>query len=218
MSTPDRSTDPHAGQPVLRAGVPIANARRVVLLAHGRGGSAEDILMLADAVGGEDIAWVAPQAADRTWYPHSFLEPIDRNEPKLTSALGVLMNLVDSFNDQGIGADRVVLVGFSQGACLSLEFAARQPRRYGGVAALSGGLIGPPGTPREYQPRLGGTPVLVACSDIDPHIPLARVEESAAVFTRLGAEVDLRIYPGMGHTVNPDEIGAVRAMVSQRIG
>lgn len=206
--------DPHAGQPVLRAGAPVATARRVVVLVHGRGGTAEDILGLAGMVGGDDIAWLAPQAADRTWYPYSFLEPLARNEPKLTSALARLGAILEDLSREGVGGDRVVLAGFSQGACLSLEFAARAARRYAGVAALSGGLIGPPGTARDYGGSLEGTRVFLGCSDIDPHIPLARVEESAEVVARLGGDVDLRIYPGMGHTVNQDEIEALRAMVT----
>lgn len=207
--------DPHAGQHVLHAGAPVATARRVVVLVHGRGGTAEDILGLAGMVGGDDIAWLAPQAADRTWYPYSFLEPLARNEPKLTSALARLGAILEDLSREGVGGDRVVLAGFSQGACLSLEFAARAARRYAGVAALSGGLIGPPGTARDYAGSLEGTRVFLGCSDIDPHIPLARVEESAEVVARLGGDVDLRIYPGMGHTVNQDEIEALRAMVTR---
>ena len=208
--------DPHAGQPVLHAGVPLAEARLAVIMAHGRGAAADDMIALAGALRVEDVAFLAPQAADYAWYPYPFMSPIDANEPWLTSALNKIESLVADAAGAGLGADRVVLMGFSQGACLSLEFAARHARRYAAVAGLSGGLIGPPGTPREYPGSLDGTPVFLGCSDIDAHIPLARVQESADVFRRMGAAVDERIYRGMGHTVNADEIAAVRALLGDR--
>jgi predicted esterase len=202
--------DPHAGQPVLHYGPPIAQARRVAIFIHGRGASAEDILGLAPELGTDDVAYLAPQAAGRTWYPHSFLSPIPQNEPGITSALGVVARLVES---TGLKSERVVILGFSQGACLALEFAARNPRRYAAVVALSGGLIGPPGTPRDYPGSMENTPVFIGCSDIDAHIPVERIRESAEVFRRMAAVVDERIYPGMGHTINEDELRAVRALV-----
>lgn len=204
--------DPHRGQPVLRYGPRPSDARRAVVLVHGRGDSAEGILGLAKEVALDDVAWLAPQAAGSTWYPYSFLSPMEQNEPKLTSALAAVGAAVDRLASEGVSADRVVLMGFSQGACLSLEYAARQPRRYAAVIALSGGLIGPPGTPRDYPGTLDSTPLFLGCSDIDAHIPVERVRESAEVFRRMGAQVDERIYPGMGHTVNADEIEAVRAL------
>jgi predicted esterase len=202
--------DLHAGQPVLHYGPPIAQARRVAILIHGRGASADDILGLVPELGTNDVAYLAPQAAGHTWYPYSFLAPIPQNEPGITSALRVIARLADSTD---LGSERVVILGFSQGACLALEFAARNPRRYAAVVALSGGLIGPPGTPRDYPGSLEGTPVFIGCSDIDPHIPLERVRESVEVFRRMGAAVDERIYRGMGHTINEDELNAVRALV-----
>jgi predicted esterase len=208
------AVDVHAGQPVRRYGPRPADARRTVILLHGRGDSADGILGLARDIGIEDVAFVAPQAARHTWYPYSFLAPFEENEPALGSAFEVLGELVHSVGEQGVGPDRVVLMGFSQGACLSLEFAARNARRYGAVVALSGGLMGPPGTPRDYDGRFDATPVFLGCSDVDLHIPFARVKESADVFRRLGAGVDERIYPAMGHTVNEDEILAVRALLS----
>lgn len=208
------SADPHAGQPILRLGPQPADARLSVILVHGRGGSAQDMLGLAHEIGGDDVAWLAPQAAGQTWYPYSFLSPIAQNQPHLDSALVVLGRLVESLKAQGVAAERVVLLGFSQGACLSLEFAARQARRYAGVVGLSGGLIGPDGTPRTYPGTLDGTLVFLGCSDRDPHIPLARVRESATVLTRLGGTVDERVYPGMGHTINEDEIEAVRRLLA----
>jgi predicted esterase len=206
--------DPHAGQPVMRRGPSLAQARLLVILVHGRGGSATDMLGLADQFRATDVAYLAPQAAGQTWYPYSFLTPIDRNEPGISSGLRVIGGLVESAAKQGVPPERVVILGFSQGACLTLEFAARHARRYRGVVGLSGGLIGPPGTPRDYRGSCDGTPVFLGCSDIDPHIPVERVRESAEVFRRLGAVVDERIYPGMEHTVNRDEIEAIDALLA----
>ena len=205
--------DPHAGQAVLRRGPAPGEAAVVAILVHGRGATAESILSVADALDLSGVSYVAPQAAGRTWYPHSFLTPIEQNEPFLTSALGAIGSLLSELNAQGVASERIAFVGFSQGGCLSLEFAARHARRYAAMAGLSAGLIGPPGTPRDYAGSLSGTPVLLGCSDTDTHIPLARVHESAQVFRDLGAVVDERIYPGMGHTINQDEIEALRAML-----
>jgi predicted esterase len=212
MST---TLDPHAGQSVLASGAVLTDARLVAILLHGRGASAEDILGLASELALTDVAFLAPQAAGNTWYPYSFLTPMEKNEPNLSSALGTVAALIAHLAQRGILPDRVALMGFSQGACLALEYAARHARRYAGVAAFSGGLIGPPGTPRDYAGSFDGTPVFLGCSDIDPHIPLERVKESAEVCRRMGATVDERIYPGMGHTVNVDEMSAVRAMLSR---
>jgi len=203
------SAGPHAGQPVLRRGPAAAQARLAVVLIHGRGDSADGILRLADEFRFADVLWVAPQAAGSTWYPYSFLAPMEQNEPGLSSGLSVIGSLVTSIASEGVAYDRIVLMGFSQGACLAQEFAARHPRRYRAVVGLSGGLIGPPGTPRNYAGSFEGTPVFLGCSDVDPHIPLARVQESAEVFRRMAAAVDERIYPRMGHTVNADEISRV---------
>jgi predicted esterase len=205
--------DPHAGQPILRRGPHPAAARLAVILVHGRGGAADEMLSLADELAIEDVAWLAPQATGHTWYPYTFLAPIEQNEPGITSGLRVLSGLVEELAQAGTATDRIGILGFSQGACLSLEFAARHARPYAAVVGLSGGLIGPPGTPRDYAGSLGGTPVFLGCSDIDPHIPVERVHESAEVFRRLGAAVDERIYPGMGHTINRDELAAVRALL-----
>jgi predicted esterase len=212
MST---TLDPHAGQSVLASGAVLTDARLVAILLHGRGASAEDILGLASELALTDVAFLAPQAAGNTWYPYSFLTPMEKNEPNLSSALGTVAALIAHLAQRGILPDRVALMGFSQGACLALEYAARHARRYAGVAAFSGGLIGPPGTPRDYAGSFDATPVFLGCSDIDPHIPLERVKESAEVCRRMGATVDERIYPGMGHTVNVDEMSAVRAMLSR---
>ena len=211
---PGSRGDPHAGQPVLWLGPPLPRARLAVILVHGRGASAEEILTLAEAFGVGDVAYAAPQAAGNTWYPHSFLAPLEQNEPGLGSGLRVLSELVGHLDRHGVAAHRVGLLGFSQGACLALEFAARHTRRYAAVIGLSGGLIGPPGTLRAYAGSLEGTAVLLGCGDVDPHIPLERVHESADVFRRLGAAVDERIYRRMGHSVNQDEIQAVHDLLT----
>jgi predicted esterase len=206
--------DPHGDQPVLRHGPSARDARLALILVHGRGGSAEDLLALASAFAYDDILYVAPQAAGHTWYPYSFLTPMDRNEPGLSSALNRISSLIDTLRHEGLPPDRVGLLGFSQGACLALEYAARHARRYAAVVGLSGGLIGPPDTSRDYPGSLDGTPVFLGCSDVDSHIPMERVHESADVFRRLQGRVDARIYPGMGHLVNEDEIAAVRTILA----
>ena len=196
------------------AGPAPVEARLTVILVHGRGGSSHDILGLARELRTTDVAYLAPQADGNSWYPYSFLTPIEENEPFLSSALDLLARLVDKLATEGIARERLGLLGFSQGACLSLEFAARHPARYAAVVGLSGGLIGPPGTPRNYGGTMAGTPVFLGCSDVDSHIPLTRVHETADVFRGMGALVDERIYPQMGHTVNDDELQAVRRLLA----
>ena len=198
---------------MLHYGAPVESARRAAIFIHGRGASAEDILGIAPELGADDVAYLAPQAAGNSWYPYSFLSPIPQNEPGLTSALGVISGLVSDLASHGHDSERVIILGFSQGACLALEFAARNARRYAAVVALSGGVIGPPGTPRDYPGSMEDTPVFLGCSDIDAHIPLERVRESADLFRRMQARVDERIYHRMGHTINADELAAVRDLV-----
>lgn len=201
----------HQDGPVPTYGELLARARAAMIMLHGRGSTAEDILSLAPLFATEGLAYLAPQAANNTWYPYPFTTPMDRNEPWLSSALERVDQVVQAARDAGIPSERTYLLGFSQGACLALEYAARHAGGYGGIFGLSGGLIGPDGTPRDYPGSMEQTPVFLGCSDIDPHIAKARVEESAAVFRRLGASVTLRLYPNMGHTVNDDEIAFVRA-------
>ncbi|MGM0591363.1 MAG: alpha/beta hydrolase [Halobacteriota archaeon] len=207
----------HEGIPPRTVGAPLSDARATVVAVHGRGATAGSILSLADELPTDDVAYVAPQAAGNTWYPNSFLAPIDSNEPELSSALRVIDRAVADAEDEGVAADRVVFVGFSQGACLASEYVARNAREYGGLAAFSGGLIGPQGTPRDYDGSLDGTPVFIGCSDRDPHIPLERVHETQAVFEDLDADVTERIYEGMGHTINADELDHLRDLVSQLV-
>jgi len=198
---------------VLRAGPPPATARLTAILVHGRGASASDIMTVAPAIGADDIAFLAPEAPDHTWYPYSFLVPMERNEPFLTASLATLGRLVDDLKREGLDGSRIALAGFSQGACLSLEFAARHASKYAAVIAFSGGLIGPPGTARDYRGTFESTPMFIGCSDVDPHIPVERVRESTSVLRRMGAHVDERIYPGMGHVISDDELHAAAALL-----
>jgi phospholipase/carboxylesterase len=205
-------TGPHQGQPLLSAGEPLPTARAAMILVHGRGASAADIMTIGAELMHPGFAYLAPEAAGNAWYPHPFTAPLDSNEPFLSSAIEVIESLLESVVAT-IPATRVILLGFSQGACLTLEFAARHAQRFGGVVGLSGGLIGPDGTPRDYAGSFDGTPVFLGCSDVDPHIRKDRVVEAEEVFSRMGAEVITRLYPGMGHTVSADEIGSVRKIV-----
>jgi predicted esterase len=204
----------HDGRALTFSGTPLSEASAAVLMLHGRGDSARGILSLADVLETAGVAYAAPEADGNTWYPHSFLTPLERNEPQLSSALKAVQDALSELEAAGIARENIVLLGFSQGACLALESAARNATCYGGVIALSGGLIGPDGAPRDYDGSLSGTPVFLGCSDVDAHIPEARVRESAEVMERLGGAVDLRIYPGMGHTVNQDEIDAAGEIVA----
>jgi predicted esterase len=184
-----------------------------MVMIHGRGGTAESILALVDAIDTPGFSYLAPQAKANTWYPNSFLAPIPTNEPGISSGLQLIDEILASIESAGIESSRTMLLGFSQGACLSLEYAARHARRFGGVCGLSGGVIGPDDTPRDYAGSFAGTPIFLGCSDIDPHIPKKRVEETAAVLSRMDAQVTTRIYRGMGHLVNEDEISEVRRMM-----
>lgn len=209
---------PHQGLPVLMAGEPLASAQAAMILVHGRGATAADILMLAEELARPGFAYLAPEAAGNTWYPNSFLAPIASNEPGLSSGLALIASLLERVSEADIPPERVVIAGFSQGACLSLEFVARHAQRYGGVLGLSGGLIGPDGTPRNYPGTLAGTPVFLGCSDIDPHIPKERVLHSAEVLQALGGQVTAKLYPRMGHTINRDEIVMARSIVAGVLG
>ena len=210
----DAIDGPHQGQSVLTAGEPLARARAALLMLHGRGASAEDILSLAGELAQPGFAYLAPQAAGYSWYPNSFLAPLASNEPYLSSALALVDTVLAQIAAAGIPLERTILLGFSQGACLGLEYVARHARRYGGVVGWSGGLIGPNGTPRDYQGTLAGIPVFLGCSDVDPHVPKARVDLSAEVLRGLGGDVAERIYPHLGHTVNADEIAFARGLMA----
>jgi phospholipase/carboxylesterase len=210
------TANPHATAPIVTAGTPLAEAAGAIILLHGRGASADDILGLGQAISPTGWALLAPQAAGHTWYPYSFLEPRERNEPYLSSALERVRTTVETALQAGIPAEKVVIAGFSQGACLSTEFVGRNPRRYGALLAFTGGLIGPLATPLALSGDLAGTPALLSSGDPDPHVPWARVEQSAELLTGIGGRVTLRRYPGRPHTVLAEEIDLARELLAQR--
>lgn len=214
----ERFEGPHQGGDLREAGTSPEKARAAAILIHGRGASAESILALGEGLDRPELYLVAPQAYRSTWYPYSFLYPVEENQPELDSALQVIRDLFDLLADRGFKQECILLGGFSQGACLAAEFAARNPSRYGGIFCLSGGLIGQTVDHDRYLGDLKGTPVFIGCSDVDSHIPLDRVHETTSVFRRLGASVTERIYPGMAHTINSDEMDQVRKMVSSLPG
>jgi Predicted esterase len=210
----------HESQTVSRAGTELRSAKAVMVMTHGRGADANDMLGLAREIMMPGFAFLAPNAEGHTWYPYSFMAPRENNEPWLSSALSTIGKTVALAQaESGLSADKIMLLGFSQGACLSSEYALRHPLRYGGVMVLSGGLIGPPNTTwDDVAGSFENTPIFLGCSDVDPHIPKDRVIESEAVFKRLGADVTRRLYPGMPHTVNADEIDHVRRAMEQLVG
>ena len=193
----------------------MPEAAAVLVLLHGRGGSAQEMLALARNLTGSAarLAWLVPEAAGRQWYPYSLLEPVQRNRPHLNSALALLERVFETAAAANLPPQRVALFGFSQGASVALEFTARNPRRYGAVVALSGALLGPEGTPRDYPGSLAETPLFLGSGDVDPHLPKRRVDETATVFERLGARVTRRVYPGLGHAMNEDEMALARGML-----
>jgi predicted esterase len=207
--------DPHASQPVLHFGEPLAEATGAIVLLHGRGGSAENMLSLTRALRGDGLAYLAPQAAGHTWYPNSFLAPRESNQPYLSSALAKVASVVASIEAAGIGRDRIVVAGFSQGACLATEFVASNPARYAGMIAFTGGLIGPPDANLHHEGSLAGTPALLLSGDPDPHVPWQRVEASAAELERMGAVVTARRYPGRAHTISAEEVDLARALIRE---
>jgi phospholipase/carboxylesterase len=188
-----------------------------IILLHGRGGSAEDILGLREEFGFHDVTYFAPEAAGRTWYPYSFLAPIERNEPWLTESLAKVGETVDRAVRQGIAREQIVIAGFSQGACLASEFIARNAVRYGGLIAFTGGLIGPTGTEFRYPGNLAGTPAFFGSGDPDPHVPWQRVAESAKVLANMGAEVTLKRYPGMPHTIAREEVDEAKVLIAKTL-
>lgn len=208
-------TDPHAGQPIDRAGAALDDATVAVVMIHGRGATARSILGLADEFDRPDVAYLAPRAARNEWYPNPFLAPVESNEPGRTSALAAIGRAIETATDASVPQANVMVLGFSQGACLAAEYVAREPVRYGGIVALSGGLIGETIDPDAYRGDLAGTPAFLGCSDVDPHIPEERVHVTADVLEGLGADVTTRIYEGMGHGINGDEVSHVAGMLDR---
>lgn len=207
------TTQIHQTQPVEEHGVDLSDVAAAMIMIHGRGGGTQSVVPLINHLNVEGVAYRVPQAAGNTWYPQRFIAPRQQNEPKLSSALATIDNLVQELIAAGLPTEKILLLGFSQGACLSLEYAVRHPRQYGGVIALSGGLIGADGELGGYEGSLAGTPIFIGCSNVDMHIPVERVHESDTILSELGAEVDKRIYPGMGHTINTDEMDAAQALL-----
>jgi phospholipase/carboxylesterase len=205
---------------IITSGKALAAADRALILVHGRGGSAGDILSLADDLPVADFALLAPQATGHSWYPYSFLAPPAQNQPWLGSALGLLKELVEGVRSQGIAEDKIWFLGFSQGACLTLEFVTRNAARYGGVAAFTGGLIGDRLYPENYKGDFGGTPVFIGTGDHDPHVPLQRVQATTTLLRGMNAIVTEKVYPGRPHTILPDEIAQAGRIVfgGQTIG
>lgn len=197
------------------AGKPLEEASKVMVMVHGRGGSAEDILSLLKYIDDPEFAFIAPEAHGNTWYPYSFLRPLEENEPYLSSALEVLASLRGRLqSDFNFKLPQIYWLGFSQGACLALEFVARNASEYGGVFGLSGGLIGPPDLVRNYEGSFGNTPIFMGCSDRDPHIPKERVLESEHIFRTLGANVATKLYPNFPHSINEDELNVVNLLIA----
>jgi phospholipase/carboxylesterase len=217
LKTGDSLTDPHRDQPVRHFGAKLGEATGAVILLHGRGGSAEDILGLATEMYDEHFAYLAPQAFGHSWYPYSFLAPIAQNEPWLSSALAKVGAVVKQALDAGLARERIFVCGFSQGACLSSEFVARNPARYGGVIAFTGGLIGPPDADLRHPGSLNGMPALFSSGDPDPHVPWSRVVASAEQFAAMGAEVRTQRYEGRPHTVLPQEIDSARQTLMKHV-
>lgn len=216
-SKTDPFSGPHQKEKIIYAGAKPEKAAAAMILIHGRGATAESILMLADEFEGDNILYAAPQAAGFQWYPYSFLAPTDRNEPGLSSGLQVIFNIIRDLESKGIPRKKIIIAGFSQGACLASEFVARHPDRYGGLIAFSGGLIGDEVSAPSYQGSLNGTPCFLGCSNIDPHIPMERVHESENILREMGADVLAKIYKGMGHTINVDEIDEAQKIINTAI-
>jgi phospholipase/carboxylesterase len=210
-------TGPHQDQQLVTAGTPLAEARAAVVFVHGRGATAQSIVQMGRQIGQDGVAYLAPQAARNTWYPNSFLAPVEQNEPGRTSGLQAVGDAVETAQEGGLDRGQIVLCGFSQGGCLASEFVARDPKRYGGLVAWSGGLIGEEIDPAAYEGSVDGMPAFFGCSDEDPHIPAERVHKTADVFENLDADVTKRLYPGMGHQVNRDELEAAADIVSQAV-
>jgi predicted esterase len=205
--------NPHMTQPMLTAGQSLDSARAAMIMIHGRGATAESILQLSEHFKVDGFAYLAPQAMHNTWYPQRFIVPQADNEPWLSHAKDTIAHALQTVFDAGIPAEKVILLGFSQGACLATEYPARHPQRYGGIVALSGGLIGTDEEIMGYTGSLDGTPAFLGCSDVDFHIPKERVQATADALEGIGADVTMTLYPNMGHTVNMDEVQHIQRMM-----
>lgn len=199
---------------IVEKGIDLKDAKKALIMIHGRGADAENILSLSDHLNVADFALLAPSATNNTWYPYSFIAPAIQNEPWLSSALNILHDLENEILASGIKTENIFFLGFSQGACLTLEYVARNAKKYGGVIAFTGGLIGAELNTSNYNGDFLQTPILIASGDPDPHVPVARVHESAVVLEKLNASVDVQIFPGMGHTIIEQELKAARVILN----
>jgi len=198
---------------IVTAGVPLSQAKKALIMIHGRGAGAQDIISLATYLNVGDYALLAPQASGHTWYPYSFMAPVAQNEPGLSSAISILESIVADVIAAGIPASNIYFLGFSQGACLTLEYVTRHAQQYGGVVAFTGGLIGASLEMSNYKGDFAGTPVFIGSSDPDRHVPVTRVRESETIMKTMGADITVKVYPGMGHTVSQDEVETANALV-----
>jgi phospholipase/carboxylesterase len=200
----------------ITAGVPLKEAKKALIMIHGRGASSQDILSLARHLNVYDFALIAPQAENRTWYPYSFLVPIAENEPSFSKSLDTIAQVVAEVQANGIEKENIYFLGFSQGACLSLEYTARNAAKYGGVVAFTGGLIGDKVYENHYAGNFENTPIFIGTSDPDFHVPVERVNETEALLKKMGAAVTKKIYENMGHTISQDEIDLVNELVFRK--
>lgn len=204
---------PHMKQPIFTGGPPPEQASAAVVLLHGRGARAEGMLTISHVLRISGVSWVAPQATGGAWYPDSGRAPLERNLPKLLTSFDLVSAILEALTERGISGNRVMLLGFSQGACVAVEYALRNPGRIGALAALSGGLMGPAGTRWRYPGRLQGLPAYVGSSQEDPYMPKRRALDTARVLMATGASVRSDLIPGSGHTINDNELSVVRLMV-----
>lgn len=212
-----KTIDPHKGDQIIYSGSDIENAKYALILIHGRGTSAESIIPLAEELKLKDTIVIAPQANEFTWYPYRFIEQREKNEPGITSGFALIDSIISSLNEKGVKTENIFLLGFSQGACLSLDYSARNPKKYGGIFILSGGLIGEVLNKNDYDGDFEKTPVFLGCSDNDFHIPESRVHDSADLIEKMNADVIKRIFPGMGHRISIDEIEVINEILLEHI-
>lgn len=208
--------DLHLFENTVYAGADLKKSTRAMIFVHGRGDASDKMILLSkEIVNDPGMALVFPKATNNTWYPKSFMAPTAENQPWLDSALENMNKVVTYIKSCGILEENIFFFGFSQGGCLALEYACRNATKYAGIMVLSGGLIGPVIDTNNYNGYFAGTEIFIGCSDVDFHIPLQRLKESEAVVTEMGAKVDIRIYPGMGHTINEDELQKVKSMIQK---
>jgi len=205
---------PHQGLDIAEYGPSLSRAQAAMILVHGRGATAQSLFPLAEQFAQPDFYFAAPRSDNHSWYPYSFLSPRENNQPGISSGLQSLYDLIQFISEAGIGKEQIILLGFSQGACLVTEFAARHPQKFGGIVALSGGLIGSKIKESDYNGFMEQTPVFLGCGESDPHVPEERLDITAKIFEKLKADVNRQIYPGMGHTINGEEIKIIRGMMS----